>query len=53
MSVTEVSVCMVGVLGVGCWQVACADLLVPGAGELVGCSVREDNYQVLKDRLDK
>jgi len=35
------------------FQVASLDLLVSGPGELVGCSIREENYDVLKDRLDR
>ena len=33
--------------------VACFDLLLPEIGELIGGSVREDNYQVLKEKAQK
>ena len=34
------------------FQVAAVDLLVPGIGELIGGSVREDRLDVLHERLD-
>ena|SRR6185369_9532701 len=33
--------------------VACFDLLFPQTGEMIGGSVREDNYQVLKEKAQK
>jgi asparaginyl-tRNA synthetase len=33
--------------------VACFDLLFPEIGELIGGSVREDNYQTLQEKADK
>jgi len=33
--------------------VACFDLLFPQVGEMIGGSVREDNYQVLKEKAQK
>ena len=33
--------------------VAAADLLVPGVGELIGGSQREENYEVLKARIEE
>ena len=33
--------------------VACFDLLFPEVGELIGGSVREDNYQILKEKAQK
>lgn len=32
-------------------QVACTDLLVPGMGELIGGSAREDDYEALLARM--
>ena len=32
---------------------ASLDLLVPGVGEIVGGTVREDRYDILKDRLER
>jgi asparaginyl-tRNA synthetase len=33
--------------------VACCDLLVPGVGEVVGASLREDDYDVLKTSMEQ
>ena len=33
--------------------VACFDLLLPEVGELIGGSVREDNYDVLREKAQK
>ncbi|CAG8741404.1 6359_t:CDS:2, partial [Ambispora leptoticha] len=33
--------------------VACFDLLFPEIGELIGGSLREDNYQTLQEKADK
>lgn len=33
--------------------VACFDLLLPEIGELIGGSVREDNYETLKEKAKK
>jgi len=33
--------------------VACFDLLLPEIGELIGGSVRENNYQVLREKAQK
>jgi asparaginyl-tRNA synthetase len=33
--------------------VACFDLLLPEVGELIGGSAREDNYQLLEERIKK
>ena len=33
--------------------VACFDLLLPEIGELIGGSVREDNYQILQEKAQK
>ena len=33
--------------------VASTDLLVPGIGELIGASQREDNFELLKKRIEE
>ena len=33
--------------------VACFDLLLPEIGELIGGSMREDNYEILKEKVQK
>lgn len=35
-----------------CKTVAAMDLLVPGIGELIGGSMREENYDILKSKMD-
>jgi asparaginyl-tRNA synthetase len=33
--------------------VDCFDLLIPEIGELIGGSMREDNYEILKNKAEK